>query len=250
MTHPEELLAGHVDGTLSAKERLAVDAHLAGCPRCSREIALATGARAALRSLAEEPAPSGVATRALEEVGSSRRSSVGGGTPRWYRVGGIVAAAAGLLVLALVLPRIGQDQRASGDARAQGQESAQVSGAASALAASVIEIRKVNYDDASLTSLASSYKTSGESAVDTKPPVAAAFGTQAQTAKALECIARSAPDEPGDLQSLIRARFKSTPAYLAVFLEGPGAGQPADAVTVWVFATTDCRILSFSSAQL
>ena len=76
------------------------------------------------------------------------------------------------------------------------------------------------------------------------------FGTQAQTNKALACIVKSAPNQGGELQTLIRARFKGTPAYLAVFTEGPGAGQPADTVTVWVLATTDCRILSFSSAQL
>ena len=59
MTHPEELLAGYVDGTLSAKERDAVESHVAECARCSREIALATSARSALRSLPEVPAPPG-----------------------------------------------------------------------------------------------------------------------------------------------------------------------------------------------
>ena len=29
MTHPEELLAGYVDGTLSVKDRAAVDTHVA-----------------------------------------------------------------------------------------------------------------------------------------------------------------------------------------------------------------------------
>jgi hypothetical protein len=49
---------------------------------------------------------------------------------------------------------------------------------------------------------------------------------------------------------LIRARFEGTPAYLAIFTEGPGAGQPADRAIIWVFATDDCRILSSSFAQL
>ena len=44
MTHPEELLAGYVDGTLSAKDRAAVDAHIAECPRCRRETTLAASA--------------------------------------------------------------------------------------------------------------------------------------------------------------------------------------------------------------
>ena len=82
------------------------------------------------------------------------------------------------------------------------------------------------------------------------PPIPLATGGQAQVNKALACIVQSAPDETGDLKRLIRARFEGTPAYLAVFTEGPGAGQPADTAIIWVFATDDCRILSSSFAQL
>ena len=254
MTHPEELLAGYVDGTLSVKERGAVDTHVAGCPRCSRELALAADARSALRSLAEVPAPPGVASLALEEAGVVGRPAAGG-APRWYRVGGIVAAAAaGLLVLTLVLPNIGQSE-GSGSDGAQVKESGarDAGGEAAALAApAAIEIRHVNYDNTSLTGLTASYKsdTSGGAASAAQAPAARVFGSQAQTNKALACVAKSAPDQTGELQSLIRARFEGTPAYLAVFLESPGAGQPADAVTVWVLSTKDCGILSFSSAQL
>jgi putative zinc finger protein len=253
MTHPEELLAGYVDGTLSAKERDAVESHVAECATCSREIALAASARSALRSLPEVPAPPGVASRALDEAGGRRFDD--GGTPRWYRVGGIVAAAAAaLLVLTLVLPHIGQGEGSGSDA-ARGKAEAPAGDAreAAALAApSGIEIRHVNYDNTSLTELTSSFQggASGGVASDAQVPGSLKFGSQVQTDKALACVAQSAPDESGNLQSLIRARFENTPAYLAVFLEGPGAGQPDDSVTVWVFATEDCRILSFSTAQL
>jgi hypothetical protein len=254
MTHPEELLAGYVDGTLSAKDRVAVEAHLAECGRCSREVELAAGARTALRSLPEVPAPQGVASTALEEATGARPAVVG--TPRWYRFAGVAAAvAAGLLVFTLVLPHIGNGGGATSEA-SQGKDQGAAGGAregAALAAASAIEIRHVNFDDASLTALTSSYRspTPGASGVGTATaPVAPVFGTQAQTNKALACLVKSAPDQGGELQALIRARFKGTPAYLAVFTEGPGAGQPADTVTVWVFGTTDCRILSFSSAQL
>ena len=80
--------------------------------------------------------------------------------------------------------------------------------------------------------------------------MALATGSQAQVDKALACIVQSAPGETGDLKRLIRARFEGTPAYLALFTEGPGAGQPADRAIIWVFATDDCRILSSSLAQL
>ncbi len=253
MTHPEELLAGYVEGTLSARERVAVEAHLAGCSRCSREVELAHGARTALRSLTEVPAPQGVASRALEEASGTRLAT--GGAPRWYRFAGVAAAvAAGLLVFTLVLPHIGNGGGATSEAsqaKDQGAASSAREGAALA-AASAIEIRHVNFDDASLTALTSSYRSPAPAAsgAGTASAPATAFGTQAQTSKALACIVKSAPNQKGELQTLIRARFKGTPAYLAVFTEGPGAGQPADTVTVWVFGTTDCGILSFSSAQL
>lgn len=254
MTHPEELLAGYVDGSLSAKERAAVDAHLAGCARCSRETELGVGALSALRSLEVEPAPPGVASHALGEAGGVRRSGAAAGTPRWYRIGGAVAAAAaGLLVLTLVLPHIGQGGGSSGGVQHKAAGASRESGPATALSTpSMIEIRHVNYDNTSLTELVSSYQSdnSGGGPIGDAAAPAPMPGSQAQTDKALACVTKSAPDQSGDLQNLIRARFQGTPAYLAVFFEGPGAGQPADTVTVWVFATDDCRILSFSSAQL
>ena len=120
MTHPEELLAGYVDGNLSNTDRAAVESHLAECGRCSREVALAGGARTALRSLTEVPAPQGVASKALEEATGVRPAV--GGTPRWYRFGGIAAAvAAGLLVFTLVLPHIGNGGGTASDA-SQGKD--------------------------------------------------------------------------------------------------------------------------------
>lgn len=255
MTHPEELLAGYTDGSLSAKDRAAVDAHLAECARCSRETELAAGALSALRSLEDEPAPPGIASLALEEAGGVRRSVVSLGAPRWYRIGGAVAAAAAaLLVFTLVLPHIGQSQRSGADA-ADGKAQVPAAGGAreaTTLAASLIEIQHVNYDNTSLSALTSSYQSDASAGAPLATAAAPApeSGSQAQTDKALACVAKSAPDQGGVVQRLIRARFQGTPAYLAVFLEGPGAGQPADTVTVWVFASDDCRILSFSSAQL
>ncbi len=253
--HPEELLAGYTDGSLSAQDRAAVDAHLAVCARCSRETELSAGALSALRSLEEEPAPPWVASRALEEAAGVRRSVVSIGTPRWYRIGGAVAAAAAaLLVFTLVLPHIGQGQRSGADAANGKSQAAGAGGAreATALAASLIEVQHVNYDNSSLAALTSSYQsdTAAGAPLATAAAPAPAPGSQAQTDKALACVAKSAPDQGGVVQRLIRARFQGTPAYLAVFLEGPGAGEPPDAVTVWAFATDDCRILSFSSAQL
>ena len=53
----------------------------------------------------------------------------------------------------------------------------------------------------------------------------------------------------GRLVQLIRAKFRGKPAYLAVYLEGPGAGQGADTAVVWVADADDCRVLSFAMAR-
>ena len=249
MTHPEEHLAGYVDASLPPDERRAVDAHLADCERCRREVALASGARAALGSLAQVPAPPDAAGVALREAGAAKQARPADGPPAWYRIAGAAAAvAAGLLVVSLVLPRVGDSsddapQRESGGA---GGEDAGVI----AEAAGFLEIQDVDYDDASLSSFASSFKSADGAGGTASAPESLRLGTPQQTQKALRCIVKSAPDETGELTRLIKARFQGTPAYLAVFLGGPGAGQPPDAVSVWVLATDGCAILSYANARL
>ncbi len=42
-----------------------------------------------------------------------------------------------------------------------------------------------------------------------------------------------------------------TPAFFAVFLQSPGAGQPPDHAVVWVTAKNDCgRILDTASLSI
>jgi hypothetical protein len=171
-------------------------------------------------------------------------------------VAGIAAAAAaGLLVLTLTLPHIGQSTDSGGEAR-PADAGAGAEQAPQALAAQGIEIQRMNYDNESLAALSGSFardsSTSGAAATASGPlgTLAGVPGSQRQTDDALACIRTSAPDATGTLTRLIRARFDGAPAYLAVFLEGPGAGQPADAANVWVLATGDCTILSYSHAKL
>ena len=200
MTHPEELLAGYVDGSLSAKERAAVDAHIAGCARCSREVQLATHARAALGSLEEVPAPSDIGSLAIREASGGRASQAAEGPPRWYRAAGIAGAvAAGLLVFTLVLPHIGQSDDSGGQQR-ELSATAGDAGAAKISTASGIEISHENYDNTSLTALISSYARGAEdssagagAASGASAPIPLVGGSQAQVNKALACIVRSAP---------------------------------------------------------
>jgi hypothetical protein len=251
MTHPEGSLAGYVDGTLPLRERAVVDAHLTRCSRCRDEVTLAGAAHTALSALPEIPAPQGISSRALQEAGAERAVRTADGTPRWYRFAGIAAAAAAaLLVLTLALPRIGQSPSSgSGQKRNSAESGSLVSGAEAATAAR-IEIQHTNYDSTSLTALATSYSAVDAGAQATASTVPSASGSERQTSRALRCVVRSASDDSGQLIRLIRARFEGTPAYFAVFLEGPGAEQPADGVSIWVFSAEDCSILSYSSARL
>ena len=63
MTHPHDLLASYVDGTLPQEERGPVERHLATCEQCRIEVELARPARASLRDLAVPEVPSAVGSR-------------------------------------------------------------------------------------------------------------------------------------------------------------------------------------------
>ena len=252
MTHPEEHLAGYVDARLSPHERRTVDAHLLDCARCRRDVAIAAGARAALRTLEEVPAPLGVSASALEEAGSVKQTGPSNGPPAWYRMAGVAAAvAAGLLVVSLVLPKVGGSSNDATDRALSDAGGAESGASATSTEATALEIQDVDYDESSLSALSASYKAVDQGGVATSQAPEAAFSaTPQQTQKALRCIVKSAPQETGQLTRLIKARFQGAPAYLAVFLEGPGADQPPDAVSVWVLATDDCAILSYSYSPL
>jgi Putative zinc-finger len=76
--HPDELLAAYTDGSASASEVAAADAHLAGCERCRAEVQVARRALLALRGLPELVTPwAGTGT-----IGGSIGKSIAGvGTP-------------------------------------------------------------------------------------------------------------------------------------------------------------------------
>jgi hypothetical protein len=68
---------------------------------------------------------------------------------------------------------------------------------------------------------------------------------------AARCVRKAFDEQPaGTLTRLILARFEDRDAYIAVYLEGPGANEPPDTAAVWVAAKDDCSILSFASARI
>jgi hypothetical protein len=256
MTHPEDLLADYVDGTLDASGRAVVDAHLPTCASCTEEIALAREAVAALSALQDEPVPFGVTGPVLAEAGQrfERRREV-----LWERLqwaAGLAAAAAFVLVVALNISGGGEpgvDAARGQTPAADGVAEAPVAGGTQETAASFafegLEVQAdVNYVADGIHSLA----IDAAGVLSGKATLGAEGGaTFAQADEALACLRESGAPTTGDprdtLMRLIEAEYEGTPAYIAVYAEGPGAGQPADTVVVWAVAKAGCRILTTAS---
>lgn len=254
MTHPEELLAGYVDGALSAADRATVDAHLPECPKCRGEVWLASAAHTALASVPIEPAPPGIAAAVRDETRDARVRARGG-TPAWYRFAGIAAAAAAVVVIAVALPRIGSGPSEPVQ-KASIQDAARAAAGGTELNAAIpLEVQHTNYTSKSIQDLAAptafaSAGAQGSSTTSETPPVPASPAPK--TSAAASCVARAAPDivAGAKLQRLIEARFEKQAAYIAVLAEGPGAGQPADKLVVLAVSTTECSILSFTQTRI
>jgi anti-sigma factor RsiW len=248
MTHPEELLAGSVDGSLSGPDRTTLDTHLETCARCRAEIEAAGAARDALRRLPDPEVPDLAAAVTAELEGAHATVPA---APRWYRYAGIAAAAVIALAVVVSLPKVGSGPSADREA-AGTSEAAPTVGQADTLSGLTLELQTTDYDTAAVQALA------GEAARVAPPTEAAGtggaatapVGTPAQAERAQACVAKAFPDFPGTPTRLISARFEGTPAYLAVVLEGPAPGQPADTASVWVADRATCQPLSFTSARL
>jgi hypothetical protein len=264
MNHPDDLLVDLVDGSIPSADRDAVEAHVASCARCAQEVALASAGREALRRLEPPEVPVGLADAAILEaehralalapvVTPLRRGRLSE-APAWYRWAGAAAAAAiGLLVVA-VLPNVGNDgeQDVIEAAADRGWDTA---------AAAELEIQDADYDVPEVQDLAVSFRsafqasagaTAGASlGAESAPAVPVAGDAEAvDPQQARDCLGAAVPEVTEQPVRLIAARFQGVPAYLGVYLSGPGAQQPPDTATVWVVARDDCRILTTTTASL
>jgi negative regulator of sigma E activity len=261
MTHPIDLLADYDDGTLSDEQRAVVDAHLSGCATCREELELARSALRALATLKEEPVPFGVTGPVLAEAGRrfERRRVVVWERLQW--AAGLAAAAAFVLVVALNISD-GSDRdgaaslesSATADTQAGAQAPEGEDGESSlAFAFQGLEDQEgVDYDDAGILALAQDAVpiVTGQ----TSPATESAASNARAADSALACIeASGAPTvaDPRDtLIRLIAAEYGGTPAYIAVYAEGPGAGQPPDRVVVWAVDQEACGILTTASLRI
>ena len=261
MSHPEDLLADHVGGTLPERERAAVEAHLHGCERCREEVRLAGAAFAALSELEDVPVPFGVTGPVVAEAGRRFERRRGAVWERFQWAAGLAAAAALILVVALNVGG-GQGQDAAAPESSTGATGGTgVAGAADSAPLGPLPFTGlerqpgVNYDAAGIEAVAGEAAralTAAEDAAGTQTAFAGAAGETPQRATLAEdCVDRSGLRGPQDvLVRLIEAEFEGTPAYIAVFSEGPGAGQAPDHIVVLVVATDDCRLLTSASQRV
>jgi len=247
MTHPDDQLAAYEDGALADGERADLERHLATCARCREEIDLARAARAALAAVPDVDAPGTIGARAIAKAGGRSKT----GAPTWYRWGGIAAGvAAAIVAAAILLPNVGsggENREAAAPAAATDAPAPRPAGPVEA--ATTIERQDTDYDAMSVQELARSYSGTAFAVAERSPADAANGSTDFGVAAA--CLGHAAAGDEGTLIRLIQARFQGTPAYLGIYLAGPGAGQPTDAVRVLVVPLGDCsRILSSTWAKL
>jgi len=249
MTHPEELLAGYVDGTLTDEERAVVAAHLPACGTCREEVELAGRAVVALAALEEEPVPFGVTGPVL----AAARRTASRRQPVWQRyqwAAGLAAAACLVLVAVVLLPQItGNGSKEAGNARAPSAEmtTGDSAGALAGAGPLQTEVLDRNFDERDVKRLAVE-----AAKVAPNLPQRNAAATLSAPDEATSCIVASGAtlDERDVLVRMIQARYLGTPAYLGVFHEGPGDGQPPQRIVVWVVSSADCAILTLVSQTI
>jgi len=111
-THAGEELQLLLDGRLSSDRRAAVEAHLATCRRCQRELEALRRVKAAVRgNLVDRPVPPDVGARVSAALAAERGGRVARehrAARRWRRgaIAGLALAAAAALLL--VLARVGR----------------------------------------------------------------------------------------------------------------------------------------------
>jgi putative zinc finger protein len=261
--HPDELLAGYVDGSASPAERRIIEAHLAGCSQCRDELALATRARTALMSLPELEAP-GLAARGIEGLlpaeapggtdelaGRRQARREAHGFRRWQSSWAALAGVAAVLALLAIVPLVLIRGGGSKSTTAGGPARSAVGAAEAAKYPRVFD-RRANYDQASLRALASQLGNDARSglltgsATKSSPPPSLAGGDTPQFAAiapvdVVRCALRGT-GLPSDTTPvyLERATYQGKPAFVvAVQTQGGSRSH----LRVYAVSQKDCTFL-------
>ena len=273
MSHPGPLLADYVDGSLDPATRAEVDAHLQGCATCSAEVELARAGSQRARGLADPTAPAGIGEAAIaeaERLTTERNPEVtpitgrGRRRPTTPRVLAAAGAAAVLLLVVLIAPKLGQDNMSSASRAAAGA----AAGTGTYPSATTVELQHADYSFEALPTFAAQLRatfaaTGGltdvagpapEAAPTAVPAVSGAHSDFAVDADRLptatQCLDRAFGRTAGTLSRVILARFKGEPAYLGVYLIGPGAELPPTLLQINVASVPGCDPVGQTTARL
>ncbi|HEY7281528.1 MAG TPA: zf-HC2 domain-containing protein [Actinomycetota bacterium] len=276
--HPDEALAGFVDGTLTAAERADVQAHLDGCERCRAQVAQATAAADALRSLPELDAPWGLGRAAVEEA--RKQSGRSAHPERRRRVAWVAGAAAAVVLVAglsvAVLRNPGGENAATapvttGTTSVPHPAAGGVKENGFVTNKAFIQRSSVNFSSEDVSRLAKDASadvrhgttrspfaptgttgaTSGSSSGGTSAPVTSGRTVNANEVGPVACL-----DTAAEYASVIRpihiidARYEEKPALIGIFLQGSSPTRGADLVVVWVASKDDCQVLSYASSSV
>jgi anti-sigma factor RsiW len=265
--HPEELLAGYVDGSASHDERRAVEDHLAVCPTCRRDVELAASAHASLASL-PELAPPGLTQRVLAVARQGTPSSLDDARERRRRrlarlgwASGMGAAAALIALFGFLITGGGGPSTASRAGGPPERLSGPVAGASTAALPAVIE-QRASYTPATVNALATDLavglgvsitpapRQSGIPAKSAAAPPSVAEGpltTDASLAPAaLTCLRAGGAPRPETPFYLELGSFQGTPAYIGAFRTAGGSsdvGPTNGSILVIVVSQNGCQPL-------
>jgi hypothetical protein len=274
MSHPGPLLADYVDGTLDPSTRAEVDAHLRTCAACRAEVSLATAGANAAESLGAPATPAGLGEPAIAEAGrlaAERNPEVtpiagrGRRRPTASRVLAAAGAAALILLVVVAAPKLGQDSRGGATREAAAAGSA---GASSYPQATGVEIQHADFSFDTLPDVVTQFgralapaagfeaavPSSAALASDaTRPPAIPDAGVPTNASmlpKATACLNQAFGTPIGTLSRVIRATYGGQPAYLGVYLIGPGAGLPPTLLQLSVASVHGCQPLGQTTARL
>ncbi|HJX06771.1 MAG TPA: zf-HC2 domain-containing protein [Actinomycetota bacterium] len=273
MSHPGPLLTDYVDGTLAAPTRAEVDAHLRTCAMCRGEVALARAGASATARLRQPVPPPGVGAAAIAEAGrmaaerNPEVAPIAGRArrrPTTPRILAAAGAAAVLLLLVVVAPRLGQ-----GSTSASKEAAGASAGATAYPQATAVEIQHADYSFEALPGVVTQFSRalapsvgfaapnpSGEAldaGASSVPPIPAAGNAATNAAllpKATACLNKAFGSPAGTLSRVIRATYAGQPAYLGVYLIGPGAELPPTLLQLSVASVGGCQPLGQTTAKL
>jgi len=276
MSHPGPLLADYVDGTLDPSARAEVDAHVRTCAACRAEVSLATAGASAAERMGDPAAPAGLgeaaiaeATRLAAERNPEVTSIAGRGRrrPTTSRVLAAAGAAALILLVVVAAPKLGQDS--SGSASKEVAAAGPAAGGTAYPQATAVELQRADYSFAALPGVATQFRNvlAPSAGFEAAPSASAAMAADAshvppipdaQTAttnasllpKATACLDAAFDHPAGTLSRVVRARYAGQPAYLGVYLIGPGADLPPTLLQLSVASVHGCQPLGQSTTKL